>query len=377
MRNKVSSIIAFISIALYAAAIGIGIIRILAGVNERRVVAQREFYDLADVASSAGALGFMDEPFKDAVRDAVVASQTLQAVIITGPFGAEFTYDRDNTGIIAWEGDTPRFQRRFGVSRNPHFSPLRVDGLRNATIQAVSATIDYAAFSRILLQSLFLVLASVILSAVTMLIYHIKGKDALVSEKMQEIYPSKPEQAAASVEPGPTEPAKDDREARIQEKLDAELGICSITDKDLALILMELSLTAGFGVGDDASVNRKVVARARQFFDSQALVYERGGRGLALILSGEGLEETFSKARQFHDLIITELPELFPHKNDLRLGISSRNKRLVRANRLLLEASRALDKANLEPESPIVAFKSDPEKYKTFVRSQGRKTTTK
>ena len=146
MRNKVSSIIAFISIALYAAAIGIGIIRIIAGVNERRVVAQQEFYDLADTAASAGTLGFLEEPFKDAVRDAVAASKTLQAVIITGPFGAEFTYERDTKGLIAWEGDTPRFRRRFGFSRNPHFSPLRVDGLRNATIQAVSSFIDYPAF---------------------------------------------------------------------------------------------------------------------------------------------------------------------------------------------------------------------------------------
>jgi hypothetical protein len=238
-----------------------------------------------------------------------------------------------------------------------------VDGPRNATIRAVSSVIDYAAFSRILLQSLFLVLAAVVLSAVTLLISQVRGKNAaLVSDALRGTYPP-PADA-----PGPADPAKDDGETWIQEKLDAELGICSITDKDLALILMELSLTAGFGVGDDTNVNLKVADRAGQFFGGHALVYERGERGLALILSGEGLEETLSKARRFHDMIITELPELFPHKNDLRIGISSRNRRLLRANRLLMEASRALDKANLEPESPIVAFKSDPEKYKAFVQ---------
>ena len=371
MRNKVSSIVAFISIALYVAAIGIGVIRMLAGVDERRVVAQGEFYDLADIASSAGALGFMEEPFRDAVRDTVAASQTIQAVIITGPFGVEFTYERDNNGIIVWEGDTPRFQRRFGFSRTLHFLPLRVDGLRNVTIQAVSDVIDYTALSRILLQSLFLVLAAAILSAVTLLIHHIKGKDtALVSDTMREIYPSAPKQAAAPLEPGLE---KEDRETRLQEKLDAELGICAITDRDLALVLMEPSLAAGFGVGDDAKVKRNIADRAGHFFNSQDSVYERAGRGLALILSGEALEEAFSRARQFHNQIVTELPELFPHRNDLRIGISSRNKRLVRADRLLLEASRALDKANLEPQSPIVAFKSDPEKYRAFVQS-GKKS---
>jgi hypothetical protein len=293
-------------------------------------------------------------------------------VIFTGPFGAEFTYEREDRGIIAWEGDTPRFQRRFGSSRNPHFSPLRVNGLRNATIQAMSSLIDYSAFSRILLQSLFLVLGAALLSAATLLIYHIRSKNAaLVSERMQDIYPPKPERVPAG--PGLEKPAQEESETWLKEKLDAELGICSITDKDLALVLMELSLTAGFGAGDDAGIKRKVSGRAGQFFDSQDSVYERGGRSFAIILSGMGLEEAFSKARQFHNLIVMELPELFPHKNDLRIGISSRNRRLIRANRLLLEASRALDKANLEPQSPIVAFKSDPEKYKAFV--QGRKKT--
>ena len=369
MRNKVSSIIAFISIALYAAAIGIGIIRIIAGVNERRVVAQQEFYDLADTAASAGTLGFLEEPFKDAVRDAVAASKTLQAVIITGPFGAEFTYERDTKGLIAWEGDTPRFRRRFGFSRNPHFSPLRVDGLRNATIQAVSSFIDYPAFSLILFQSLLLVLAAVILSAATLLVERIQRKKAaLVSDKMQGIYPPQPKQAGAPADTDPANTAQDNNETWIKEKLDAELGICSITDKDLALILMELSLTAGFGIDED--VIRKVADRAGQFFSAQDSVHKRAGRSLAIILPGKGLEEAFSMAKEFHNLIITELPELLPHSNDLRFGISSRNKRLIRANRLLFEASRALDKANLEPQSPIVAFKSDPEKYKAFVQSR-------
>jgi hypothetical protein len=361
MRNKVSSIVALISILLYAAALGIGAIRIIAGINERRAVAQREFYDLADIASSAGALGFMEERFKDAVRDAVVASKTLQAVIITGPFGAEFTYERDDNGLIAWEGDAPRFQRRFGVSRNPHFSPLRVDGLRNATIQAVSAGIDYPAFSRILLQSLFLVLAAALLSAITLLIYHIKRKNAaLVSGKMQKIYAPKPKQAGA-----PPDMAKDD--ALIREKLDADLGICSIADEDLTLILMER------GIVEDDGVNRKLADRAGEFFNSPDSVFERGGRGLAVILSGEGLEEGFSRAKQFHNLILADFPELSGGGDGLRMGISSRNNRLIRADRLFFEASGALDKAGPEPESPIVAFKSDPEKYKAFV--QDRKKT--
>jgi hypothetical protein len=368
MRNKVSSIVAFVSILLYAAVIGIGAVRILAIVQERRVAAQREFYDLADTASSAGALGFMGDAFKDAVRDAVDASKTLQAVIVTGPFGAEFTYERDNNGLIAIEGDTPRFQRRFGVSRNPHFSPLRVDGLRNATIQAVSGAVDYPAVSLILLQSMFMVLAAALLSVVTLAIFHMRGKKtALVSDTMQKISRKKQGRAAAAMDPGPEKTAKNDAGAFIKERLDAELGICALADKDLSLLLIKTSPAAGSGV------SRKLVEQAGEFFTPSGSVHERGAGSLAVILSGEGLEESFSMARQFHSLIAADFPEL--PMNGLRIGISSRSKRLVRAARLLLEASKALDKTGLD--SPIVAFKSDPEKYKAFVQDRKRAAARK
>ncbi|WP_051004280.1 hypothetical protein [Treponema primitia] len=368
MRIKVTSIIAVISIVLYAAAIGTGVIRIITGINERRNIAQREFYDLADIASSAGVLGFMEEPFKDAVRDAVTGSKTIQGVIVTGPFGAEFTFERDNNGIITWEGENPRFQRRFGVSRNPHFAPLRVDGLRNATITAVSNDINYPAFTLVLKQSLLMILAAILLSAVTLLISSITNKKAesLVSDKMQKIYPT-PEKAP------PLSRSNAAGESHTKEKLDLNLRICSAAEQDLTLILMELSLTAGFGVGDDSIVYRKFIDRALQFFTDQDLIFERGDRGISIILPNSNLDESFAKAKQFHNQILTSLPEIFPHKSDLRIGISARSGRLLGADRLLLEASKALEKTGLEPESPIIAFKSDPEKYRAFVKNHGKK----
>jgi hypothetical protein len=371
MRVKITSIIALISIVLYAAAIGTGVIRIIAGINERRGTAQQEFYDLADIASSAGVLGFMEEPFKDAVRDAVTSSKTLQGVIVTGPFGAEFTFERDNNGIIAWEGDIPRFQHRFGISRNPLFSSLRVDGIRNATITAVSSDIDYPAFSFILKQSLLLVLAAVLLSAVTLLICSIRSNKAsvMVPDKIQGTYPTgTPEKKQPPLR------SNIGMESHTKERLDSKLRGCSAAEQDLTLILMELSLTAGFAVGDDSSVYRKFTDRALQFFGDRDLIFERGDRGISIILPGSSLEEGLEKAKQFHNLMLTGLPEIFPHTSDLRIGISASSGRLLGSDRLLLEASRALERTNLDPGSPIVAFKSDIEKYRAFVKSRGEKT---
>lgn len=358
------------SIILYAAAIGTGVIRIIAGINERRGIAKREFYDLGDIASSAGVLGFMEEPFKDAVRDAVTGSKTIQGVIVTGPFGAEFTFERGNNGIIAWEGDTPRFQRRFGISRNPHFDTLRVDGIRNATITAVSSDIDYPVFSLILKQSLLLILAAVFLSTVTLLICSIRSNKAsiTVSDKIGRTYPT-----GAAEKKQPPIRSNAGMESHTKERLDSELRNCSAVEQDLVFILMELSLTAGFAVGDDSSVYRKFTDRALQFFGNRDLIFERGERGISIILPGSSLEEGVEKVKQFHNLMLAGLPEIFPDRTDLRIGISARSGRLLGSDRLLLEASRALEKTNLAPESPIIAFKSDIEKYRAFVKATEKK----
>ncbi len=51
-------------------------------------------------------------------------------------------------------------------------------------------------------------------------------------------------------------------------------------------------------------------------------------------------------------------------------GISSRNGRLMRANLLLKEALRGLEKARTEGENRIVAFRTDPARYRQFLASK-------
>jgi GGDEF domain-containing protein len=404
MRFKVSSIIAVISIVLYVAALGTGIIRILAGINERRDIARREFNNLVSIASDAGNRGFMEEPFKETVRNTLHGSETLQAVIVTGPFGAGFKEERVG-GLIIQDGDGLRFQSKFGYSPAPYSSPLRVNEPRNATIMAVSNDIDVPSVQTILVQSLLIVAVAILLSTVTLLIYAFRGKKpALVSDKMQETLRRSADlwsadqrsdafETASSPEPDlkqepiveepapevlvaePPEPVSsaDNGEDDTREKLDAELRRCSDAEQDLTLIFMELSPSAGAGIGDDALVYRTFSGRVRQFFTIRDLVVEKGDRSIAIILPGSSIEDGFDKARQFHDQMLTGFPELFPNKDDLRIGISARSGRILATDRLLLEASKALERAGLEPESPIVAFKSDPEKYKAFVQKQGKK----
>ena len=55
--------------------------------------------------------------------------------------------------------------------------------------------------------------------------------------------------------------------------------------------------------------------------------------------------------------------------NEVSVGISSSSERNVKAERVILEADQALDYASQDPDSPIVAFRANPQKYREFQES--------
>jgi hypothetical protein len=75
-------------------------------------------------------------------------------------------------------------------------------------------------------------------------------------------------------------------------------------------------------------------------------------------------------AEEFRNKLFTKINSDILKKSSWGIGLSSRSGRLLEANRLLLEASRALEKALEDPASPIVAFKSDPERYRAFISNK-------
>jgi hypothetical protein len=64
-------------------------------------------------------------------------------------------------------------------------------------------------------------------------------------------------------------------------------------------------------------------------------------------------------------------PSLIKVQTDLCMGLSACCGRPVDAERLMFEAEEALERALMDPVSHIVAFKSDPEKYREFMESRG------
>jgi hypothetical protein len=186
-------------------------------------LADREFDGLADLASAAGVLGFMNEPFIQAIQDAIDGSQTILGTVITGSKG-EFAFERERGTVITWVNNSPRFVPRFAVTNPPKYLPLRIEGQRNANIYAVSGYLDYEFCIEILKRTLLLVLFSLTLAFFTLLM------DALLTKNGARGSPGgslKVSKASPGGVPGggeETSGAAPDSDLGLPEALDDDVG---------------------------------------------------------------------------------------------------------------------------------------------------------
>lgn len=423
--SAVSAVIASACIVVYVAALVSTAFRIYVSVDQRRTAAEQEFFDIADLATSAGVLGFMDEPFIETINDALIASITLEGLIISGP-GGEYAFERERGKAINWVNSSPRFKSRFDFSGQALYRNLQIAGLRNVTIQAVAGALDYPLLTSILKQTLLVVLAALTLAFFTLVMESLLGKStdkrryAPYEDGGDEVPYRSPEPPAAEAqtagrtvshnaaaegmrheeaavvarpapvetpppkaeEPEPFIPPKDDApkglysphgnigwEEYTADRLESELHRCASYEQDLVFIMMEYKFSKNLS----GAFYNQFAEEAVRFFTTRDMLFEKGERGMAVIFPNIDLESGFAKSDEFHSRILNKFPGAFKSKTDFCIGLSSRSGRLVDAKRLMFEASEALERALVDPVSHIVAFKSDPDKYRAFIASQKKK----
>jgi hypothetical protein len=418
--SLLSVIVACICIAAYALALVVAGVQIGLDIKERRIAAERDFSDLADRSSRLDAQAFMDESFQDIIRNALTNSVTLQAVILTGPNG-EYAFERSLSGSINWEENTPRFAKQFGVSSLP-FRPLPIEGLRNVTLSAVYRYIDIGFLLSVLKRTLVIVLAALTVAFFALIlesltdkrqpqwtaispdsppsgkyppatkrpspltkpaagdsppngnaadddsfddVFRIEDDDAALSgassspgaSGVAEEPPPAEEPAGAleSVAPDGISPEKDTRK-----RLDAELRRAESSGQDLTVAVLEY----GNPNDPEGAAFEDFVRITADYFGPMTMTFEKGDTGITAILPGTSLDAGIEQINEFRDRI----PARFAR--GLAAGISSRQDRQVAADRLLLEAVEATVKSREDPENRVVAFKSDPEKYRAFIEKK-------
>ena len=364
----VGIVIASICILVYLGTLVSVIVRVNTSMEKHRRDAELEFSDLADLASAAGVFSFMDETFIEIIESALARSRTLEGVIISGPNG-EYGFEKERGKVISYVNGSPRFKERL-FSWQPMPRPLRIEGLRNANIQAVAGALDYAELVDILRQAMLLVAVALVVAFFTLIMGSLRKGSAANAGAPKG---AKPADAQKSPQPGYaaaggySQRGHVVREENTEGRLNEELRRCAAAGQELAFIAIEYKTTA-----EDESFYPRFAADAARFFSSRDFVCEKGERGISVICPGLNLDTGFLNADEFHNRVMGKYPVLFRSKTDLCIGISARSERPVNAKRLMFEAEEELERALMDPVSHIVAFKSDPEKYRAFMESRGQ-----
>jgi GGDEF domain-containing protein len=360
-------------------------VRIYLSLEQRKIAAEREFDTIVGLALADGRRGFMDERFIETMNNALKSAKCIEALIVSGPEG-EYAFERQEGYAVNWVNNSPRFISRWDFSNITYNRSLSIENLRNATIKAKARAIDYAEFSRFLKETLLIILIGFAVSFFTMLMQHLAGGGSKKNEKTapapvpvyREREPAREYVPAArdvqrdieieNTESGPkglySSRSNIGWEEYTKDRLDSELHRCASTEKDLTLIYMDFT-----DIATDA-MYRQAAEEAVAFFTSRDLLFECGKYGVCAILPGINLETGILKAEKFYQRFLEKFPGGSRYSSCLCIGISSRSGRLLNADRLMLETAEALNKAGKDPKSPIIAFKSDLDRYRTFIAAQ-------
>jgi len=363
-------IIAAICIVIYLFALVQGAVRIYLSIDERKITAEQEFSNIANLARNVGNQEFMSVSYVNSINNALTSTKSFEALKITGPDGGGFTFEKTKNYAITRVNNEPSFKYKFDFFNEIFFEPLNIPDARNANIIGIANRFDYIEFKKIMTETLYLILIGFAISFFTLLIQSLLVKDAKTEPAFVPIIKQKKssniKKDLESTSPKGLYSSRSGIgwEEYLYDRLDSELHRCSSSEKDLALLIMDFT-----DIGEER-VFRQAAEEAVTFFTSRDLLFEFGERGITVILPGTGFESAVAMSEKFYKRVMERFPNSYTEAYGLCIGLSSRSGRLCNANRLILEAMEALKKAKSDPKTSIIAFKSDPDKYRAFISSQ-------
>ncbi|HAH63697.1 MAG TPA: hypothetical protein DCL73_16550 [Treponema sp.] len=152
----------------------------------------------------------------------------------------------------------------------------------------------------------------------------------------------------------------------LETRLDSELVRAASSEQDLSLFIIRIpALTF-----TDA-VTLKICTYLLEQFQFKDMLFEYGTDGFAAIKENTAVDEAVS----FADTLYTGISGILKESGtDLKcaVGISSRSVRMLQGSRLIQEAAEALEHAFREPDSPIIAFRANADKYRKFIETEAK-----
>lgn len=147
---------------------------------------------------------------------------------------------------------------------------------------------------------------------------------------------------------------------RFESDLEAELIKSASTAHDVSLIILKFLSSEPM---ENETLN-SVLTMIREKTADCGYFYHLDD-GYALIIENSSLDTAMELSENLH----TDSQSLLDLSKGERMimGISSRTERILSAKRLVTEAQQAVDHAAEDPESPIIAFRVNPEKYRQYI----------
>lgn len=153
-------------------------------------------------------------------------------------------------------------------------------------------------------------------------------------------------------------------ESYLDTRLGSELIRAASSELEMSLLVIKIP-----GMTPQSDYYAEVCKTLLDFFQFKDFIFEYKEDGFAAIIQGKGIDEAMESAESLYANLKSTLNKTRTDTRPL-IGISSRSLRLISAERLKTEAEQAVEHAATDNESPIVAFRVNPEKYRKFITEE-------
>ncbi|MCF7914955.1 MAG: hypothetical protein K9L66_07315 [Spirochaetaceae bacterium] len=150
-------------------------------------------------------------------------------------------------------------------------------------------------------------------------------------------------------------------EQYLEERLSNELRRAASFDQDLVTALIKCRAAA-----DNRSTYIQLAQTLKEHFTFHDLLFEVQNDKMAVILPSTDLEQGIDELSDFQKELFKTDPNVFC-TDDVSIGLSSRNGRLINSDRILKEANAALKRAENDSETNLIGFRPDPGKFRSFL----------
>lgn len=151
-------------------------------------------------------------------------------------------------------------------------------------------------------------------------------------------------------------------------RLDSELIRAASSEQDLALFTVRIP-----GIDWTTPEGKETASIIKDWVKFNDLVFDYGSDGFTAIFQNQNTDAALAEAEKTHTEIVSVLKRANSSAETPFVGISTRSLRLISGKRLFNESEQALFHAMEDKDSPIVAFRVNPDKYRSYLAGEASK----